>query len=149
MTIIDLSYFRKNELELLSILSSHEENVPAGAGWARTPAPPGPRPPGGQGHSPGTVGGMVTLCITIVSPRCGRGRPPPCRAVAARAAPSSGSRGWSAASAGCRSSTPPWSPPSTGRLRPSRTGTEVKPRLEIVKRVSAKWHVPALCSFCL
>ena len=57
MTIIELSHFRKNELELLSILSSHEENVPAGAGWARPPAPPGPWPPGGQGHSPGTAGG--------------------------------------------------------------------------------------------
>ena len=71
---------------------------------------------------PGTLAryseGMVALCTTIVSPRCGRGRPPPCRTVAAQAAPSSGSRGWSAASAGCRSSTPPWSPPSTGRLRP-------------------------------
>ena len=130
MTIIELSHFRKNEVELLSIFSSHEENVPAGAGWARPPAPPRPWPPGGQGHSPGTDRGWwVTLCITriiIASPRCGRGRPPPCRAVAGRAAPSSGSRGWSAASAGCRSSTPPWSPPSTGRLRHSRTGTEVR-----------------------
>ena len=89
----------------------------------------------------------------IASPRRGRGRPPPCRAVAARAAPSSGSRGWSAASAGCRSSTPPWSPPSTGRLRHSRTGTEVRHNQRMGWNQSCQrrmeWHphhVPALRS---
>ena len=79
MTIIELSHFRKNELELLSILSSHEENVPAGAGWARTPAPPGPWPPGGQGHSPGTAGGWWHCASPLTTLPSGAGEDAPLR----------------------------------------------------------------------